>query len=437
MKYPIYLFVLTLFYVNSHSQTIWDLYEEKDRFHCDTCQSEESRVFVSYKVLEQNINNKYAQNNILIHYSRENKFDLAQAFIDSLITQEDLEPKSIINLAFLLFNNKPSQNPEKNELYLKLLQKGLEYKETKGLASFLLSQYYYLDFITPLKKDPPTKIQWVSENDEKWEEEDNKRTAEDLNITLDSLMKLYESLEYKTVYPNAVDSAIKYLEILTNTNHLYNNLAKIPLNQLKSYNGLESYFEIDSNLSNNYYFPEWYFGYLPNDWRTNYSLDLFEEMFEHSYNSVQWLSRSLKEFDEPILYKNTSELSYRIFFNPTFHNPIIIRLYQEKNKNVLVWKVIKGKGGYETDGILKSGKEYISKAYFNQLTSQLDSAELSLEETYHFMLLNDGAITLIERNHGSNYKAYQALFISETTGNVFKEIAKKHFPEIEFGGYGF
>lgn len=435
----ILIFVFTIFFfTNCFSQTIWDLYEEKDRFHCDTCLSEESRIIQSYEVLKENINNKYAQHNILSHYSRENRFDQSQAFIDSLITQENLEPESYVNLAFTLINYKPSSNHNKNELYLNLLHKSLSFSETKGLASFLLSQYYYLDFIIPIQKDSPTLITFVNVDDSSsnsWETDMNKMTAESLGITLDSLLKLNKTLEYKTVNEHAVDSAMKYLNILSQTEHEYKNLALIPLNQLKTYKGNKVEYQLDYTLVGENYFPEWYFGYLPLNWRMDSTINLFEEMFEHSYYSVSNFSNDLKKFDEPILYKNTSELTYRIYFDPSFHNPIIIRFYKQDSKYFLVWKVIEGKGGYETNGILKNGEESITKKYFNQLATQLDSAELSLEDTYHYITLTDGAKTLIERSEGEKYKAYNARLISENIKRVMREIAKKHFPEIELGDY--
>lgn len=387
------------------------------------------KIPTARRILTQDPNNFKAHDYIVRSYINLEKYPLAYDYVDSVINDPSITGNVCIALAYGLRHQAPKDSLYDYH-YFKVLKTALGFEESINEAAYFLSHTYYRDFILPTAKTPPTHHEFKMDSTAKYDA--NKFLAEWQGISVDSLMKLEASVpEPTSTYKYSADSALKYLTILESSNSDFNQIAKIPIEQLKAYLGKPSNNKLDSNLYNGHYAPEWYFGYLPEFWNTDFTIDLFSEMFWDGFGNVDFLSDHLQALEEPIIYKNTKDSTYRMTWLPSFDHPIVIRISENGLNPMIYWKVGTGAGEYSPEGILAQGKANIQPEEFKRISKLLDSTELGFKYTYDYIPLNDGAYLIVERSFKRSYKAHHTNWAFDEVTTLISDLAKKYFPEIE------
>lgn len=208
-----------------------------------------------------------------------------------------------------------------------------------------------------------------------------------------TLGKLYYELFIKEFKKNKNNTnldyysknAIEYFSTLCNLNDLYKETLRFPLIQLANYKGnikLRQYYENYTVQSS--YFPISAFADLPNDWKTNYTVNVIDfysdseyklSGIEHALFHINWYSRHLKALDEPILRDTLSTKVFRFTWLRTFHKPIVIRLENDNNSITLYWKVANGAGGYAPGKIIKNKKKKLTTKEWNEFIANIISID--------------------------------------------------------------
>jgi hypothetical protein len=150
-----------------------------------------------------------------------------------------------------------------------------------------------------------------------------------------------------------------------------------------------------------------YFTNLTDHWVCDYTMNYLSEI-ESGKRTAERLENQLKDLQEDCLYNNENKANstiYRFTWLRTFHQPIAIRIEKNDNKIMLYLKVGKGAGGYQPQGLKKSGKKKLSlKEWieFERLIKESNFDSLP-NETYIPML--DGATWTLERKSFESFKA--------------------------------
>lgn len=387
------------------------------------------RIPTARRVLKQDPSNFKAHDYIVRSYVNLEKYPLAYNYVDSVINDPSITGNVCIALAYGLRHLAPKDSLYDYH-YFKVLKTALSHEESINEAAYFLSHSYYKDFILPTAKTPPTHHKFEMDSVDQYEFD--KSTAEMAGISLDSLNKLIASTpEPSSSYKYPADSALKYMTLLESSNSEFNEIVKIPIEQLKAYLGKPSSNKLDSNLYNGHYAPEWYFGYLSEFWNTDFTIDLFSEMFWDGFENVDFLSNHLQALDEPIIYKNTKDSTYRMTWLPSFDHPIVIRIQKSDINPTIYWKVGTGAGGYSPEGILAQGKANIQPEEFKRISKLLDSTELDFKHTCDYVPINDGAYLIVERSFKKSYKAHHTNWAFDEVTALISDLAKKYFPEVE------
>ncbi len=389
------------------------------------------RISTARRILEIDPLNQNAHEYIVNSYVHLEEYQMAYSYIDSILAIPNPNPQVILSLSYGLRHMAPEDSIY-DFYYFRVLRSCLGYTETHSDAAYFLSYTYYSDFIKPFEKEPPTRWKWELDSASQYEWDEIH--AELSGIPIDSLRKTRSQIKIpESVYRNSADSAVKYLKVLSNSDSPYNQIAKIPIAQIVEYLGVSSKYQLDSNLYNNHYFPEWYFGYLGKDWKYDLSTDLFDEMLFASYGSVDFLSEHLHSLNEPILYPSAEQLTYRISWLPSFDHPIVIRIIKSDSGGKIIWKVGSGMGGYQSEGILVEGEDTLSLREFERISVVLDSTEICSDQHYDYLLMTDGASLIIEKVSEDQFCAHETNVPDEGVKNLLVELAQTHFSEIETG----
>lgn len=389
------------------------------------------KIPTAQRILEIDPLNPYAHKYIVNSYVNLGEYQKAYSYVDSIMRLPRPDPKVLLSLSYGLRHMAPKDSVYDYH-YFRVLSKCLDFPETKADAAYFLSDAYYSDFIKPFKKEPPTLWKW--EIDSALQYKSDKRIAEQMGISIDSLRKRKNQIKTpESVYEHSGDSALKYLKVLSESESPYKQIAKIPIAQLEQHLGDVNRYKLDSNLYNNHYFPEWYFGYLKKDWKNDLSTDLFGEMLFTSYRSVDFLSKQLSSFNEPILFPHVDQLTYRITWLPSFEHPIVIRIVKSETGGKIIWKVGNGKGGYEPEGIKNQGTSNLDRKKFDRISGILDSTEICSEYHYDYMLMTDGVSLILEKVNNNQFCAHETNVPSKAIKELLTELSRIYFEDIETG----
>lgn len=393
-------------------------------------QPREEVIEIAQRILRIDPSNTEAHNKFVSSLMIEERKPEAYAHIDSILQLSNPDPQVLLALVQGMASS-AYRNSLYDSYYFKVLNACINYEETRGYAAVTLSRYYYSDFIRPTKKDPPTEWTWEIKMDSVDQYENDLFEAELYGISIDSLRQRRGQIQIpKSEYPNAADSALKYLNILRTSDSPFRNLAQLPIAQLEEHLGIQSTYELDSALKDGHYVPDWYFGYLSEDWKHDKTLDVFNEMMG-SFFRVDWMTDFLSAADEPILYPSTDKLTYRITWLPSFHHPIVLRLEKNDSGGWLMWKVNEGMGGNEPLDILEEGSVQITEPEFNRIADLLDSTEICNDYHYDNLSMNDGATLIIERVDEYNFCAHLTNVPYEAIQLLLIELSQSYFPEID------
>lgn len=227
--------------------------------------------------------------------------DSINAFFDNLIREDKLNPEPYILQAKILHARSENLDSAK----ISLLETAVSLDKNNIQGNYLLGLGYYNAF--------------------------NKEINDSTSI----------------IHPNDYASnSFDYLKIVYQNDSKSRMVLSYPLIQLANYidkpdNDLDNY----NQTTHEYYFPLQSFGEIPNNWQTDYTVNLIRELDLAEF-VVSWYSGQLKAMDEPVLKDIQNGEVYRFTWLRTFHNPITIRLTKKENEINLTWKQCDGAGGY-------------------------------------------------------------------------------------------
>lgn len=319
---------------------------------------------IAYKLLEIDRLNAKAINYLVEAYGTKNRKDSIAMLFDKLIRENPQSPKP-----YLLRAN------ERNARFAghTTTQRINDYKEAIRIdgvnedAIYLLGSLYYELFVNEFKSDKnKAKLDEYSSN------------------TILYYSKLCKQLE-------RVNETLKY-----------------PLIQLANYRGdsnLKQYYE--NYNKQHYYFPVSDFVDLPDDWKTNFTVNTLRCIYDKSpfykvtgvepaLGRLKWYDTHLKALEEPVLGKAFPSTIIRFTWLRTFHNPIVIRLERINDAVTLYWKVNDGKGGYEPGKIVVNKKKTMTIREWNDFTASLNALDFWNMPTSGNLMGSDGARWLLE-----------------------------------------
>jgi tetratricopeptide (TPR) repeat protein len=234
----------------------------------------------------------------------------------------------------------------------------------------------------------------------------------------------------KSVLQNSVDKAIKFLNKTIELDSLQLDHLFFPISQLYKFkdNSLNIKLNPLLGVENNCYMPSWYFANLKDNWENDFKTNYIFLIDESSWQS-DWIKVQLSALNEPCLYNlvipENNEV-YRFTWLRTFDPPIAVRVVKSFNKCSIYWKIGKGSGGYEPEGIRECGQRELSKDEWTTFQDIFNSVNFDKLPHSDYEPSYDGATWTLERAITNNYKAYNTkepykigklcMFMIEMTG---------------------
>lgn len=237
-----------------------------------------------------------------------------------------------------------------------------------------------------------------------------------------SLGKLYYELfikEYKKSgkkvnLDHYSSSATKYFTKLFDQNDRFKESLKFPLIQLANYSGnagKKKHFESFRIQSS--YFPIYDFADLPEDWRTNYKVNVLKYIPDNEYKvsgvesavfHVRWYASNLQALQEPVLVDTLPAKVFRFTWLRSFHNPVVIRLENINDSITLYWKVSNGAGGYEPGEIIVNKSKPLTIKEWEDFVAGINSINFwKLPTIKSGILGTDGAQWILEGKELGKY----------------------------------
>lgn len=353
------IIILTLSIHISFSQTVEDL--EYELSYYKSGETWGNKKDIARKLLGIDSLNNKAINYLVEVYGRNNQRDSIVILFDSLIKNNTNNPKPYLirarernaHFAGLTFTKR-----------INYLKKAIEIDNKNIEATYSLGQIYYELFNK--------------------EYNNNKKKA-----NLD-----YYSKNATTYFNNLISFDDKYIEAV-----------KIPLTQLGNYLGNDKKIEELEKINiQSSYFPIIAFSGLPDDWKTNYSVNVITHVSDFSVTgiesavfSINWYSEHLKALEEPVLSDSLPTKIYRFTYLRTFHNPIVIRI-ENNNGNISIhWKVSDGAGGYEPGKIITNKSKELSAKDWGKIENKINLIKFwSLPTAEKELLGTDGSQWILE-----------------------------------------
>ncbi len=342
---------------------------------------------IAFQLLEIDSLNSRAVNYLVEVYSRNNQKDSIQILFEKLIQGNPQSP-----IPFILRAGERNARFARlsNTQRIKYLKEAFKLDSSNVEVIYTLGKMYYELFIDEFKT--------MSKN------------AADLNDP-DSPMMTVNLDNYSS-------SAIQFFRLLCKQNEEYKEMLKFPLIQLANYNG-------DKNLNHefeNYHFQWYYFPIdafvdLPEDWRTNYTVNVIDfasdSVFkvsgvESAYYSVKGYILFLSAFEEPILIDTVSGTVFRFTWLRSFHSPVVIRLENRDDSITLYWKVSDGLGGYEPGKIKTNKSKQLTKKQWDEFVAKINAIDFwNLPSTNSGLLGTDGAEWVLEGKEPGKYQVVE------------------------------
>lgn len=206
--------------------------------------------------------------------------------------------------------------------------------------------------------------------------------------------------EKTTYYAKA---SLIYLDRLYSLDKRNRKILKYPLIQLSSFLGDSIHNKKHKEYTQeSFHFPLWAFKTLPDDWETNYCLNLMDKFI---FSELEGFSSDLTAMNESILVNSTLNI-FRYTELPTTGNFYVISLKNENNKVTLYWKV------FENMANNKPGKKIIDKNKQLQLSDWTKFTDKINEKNFWNipprsvtggMCVIDGSISIFEGKELGKY----------------------------------
>ena len=254
-----------------------------------------------------------------------------------------------------------------------------------------------------------------------------------------SLGKLYYELfirEFKGNQKKAnldhySNNACHYFSLLYQQEERYIETLQFPLLQLSNYLRRADKIRFYENYkTQSSYFPIKAFMNLPQDWKTNYSVNVIDFVSGSDFNysgvesavfSISWYSKHLSALEEPVLSDSLSTEIYRFTYLRTFDNPIVIGLENTNDTITIYWKVSDGAGGYEPGSIIENRDKRLTIAEWEKFESKVKSINFwDLPTTEKGLLGTDGSQWILEGKQLGKYHV-----IDRWCGGRIKSLCKE------------
>lgn len=390
-KYLLVYFILFIF-STTMGQTIEEL--EYDLSWYSGSEKYGDKIDKAKKLIELDPFNYRATEYICRYYDDRN-IDSVSIYFDNLIAKFPDNTEPYLLRSELLFLEHDYQDRDNyNKLKIKYLCAAYKINTSDQTIIFKLAEVYYKDFIYPYEKKKNWGIGFELEED----------------ITDSTLYDKNREIKQST-FKHAADSALIYFYKYWDLNINNREVVYYPIRQLECYLGVIEVSKIPKDAESkfeNCFFPSWYFANLNNEWHSNITVDYLFEI-ESAKGTADWLKTQLTDLKENCLYNleiQPTTVIYRFTWLRSFHNPISIRIEKSNEEILLYWKIGRGSGGYEPQGLKVSGKKklnFVDWDTFQNLVIKSDLDNLSNEK---YVPMTDGATWTFERRTANNYKAH-------------------------------
>lgn len=209
-------------------------------------------------------------------------------------------------------------------------------------------------------------------------------------------------------------NSILYLSELCEQKESLKESLKFPLLQLANYLGDANKLKLFEDYKvQSSYFPISAFVDLPNDWKTDYSVNVIDFVSDSEFKvsgvesaifHINWYAEHLKALEEPVLSDSLPTKVFRFTWLRTFNNPIAIGLENNNDSITLYWKVCDGEGGYEPGKLIENKKKQLSLNEWTLFLQRIDSLNFwKLETAENEILGTDGAQWILEGKELGRY----------------------------------
>lgn len=227
------------------------------------------------------------------------------------------------------------------------------------------------------------------------------------------------------------NNSCHYFFLLRQQNEIYTETLQFPLLQLSNYcKNTEEKKIYENHKTQSSYFPIKAFINLPKDWKTNYSINVFDFVSGSDFNysgiesaifTVNWYSEHLLALEEPVLSDSLPTEIYRFTYLRTFDNPIVIRLENSNDTIAIYWKVSDGAGGYEPGKIIENRNKKLTMLEWESFENKINSTNFwDLPTTEKDLLGTDGSQWILEGKKLGKYHV-----VDRWCGGIISSLCKE------------
>lgn len=231
-------------------------------------------------------------------------------------------------------------------------------------------------------------------------------------IYYELFVKEFKNNKKKANLDHYARSATDYFTDLCSIDERFKETMKFPLIQLYNYldeNTKSRELKMDNFQSS--YFPVTAFAGLPENWETNYSIDVITYISEFSVSgiesaifSINWYSKHLKALNEPVLSDTLPTKIYRFTYLRTFDNPIVIRIENNMDTISIHWKVSDGAGGYEPGNLIVNKSKQLTMKDWSNVIENINSIDFwNLPSIENEIYGDDGSQWILEGKELNKY----------------------------------
>jgi len=209
-------------------------------------------------------------------------------------------------------------------------------------------------------------------------------------------------------------NVIFHFGILCNMKESNKETLKYPLIQMASYlhdNAKKKLYE-SYRVQSSYFAVSDFVG-LPNDWRSNYSINVlnYSSSFRSSFtgvelalSSVNGYSKYMEALNEPKLRVSESIQVFRFICLRSFDEPFIVRLENKNSIITIYWKMLDGKGGYELGKIIIDKSKQLTINDWKNFIDKIDPKHFwNIPTVSNALIGTDGSEWLLEGNLQGKY----------------------------------
>lgn len=381
----IFLTAILLLIINiSFSQTVEEL--EYELSYYKSGESWGNKKEQAFKLLELDGLNNKAINYLVEVYGRNNQKDSIRLLFDRIIKNNPNSPEPYLIRV-------RDQNPHFEGLtynqQINCLKEAKKLDSTNIEAIYMLGNLYYELFIQEYDK--------------------NKKKV---------------NLDYYAT------NSIRYFSDLCEQKESFKETSKFPLLQLANFLGdTEKKILYENYNVQTSYFPVSAFMDLPDDWQSNYSVNVIDFVSGSDFNfsgvesaifSINWYSKHLLALEEPILSDSLPTKIFRFTYLRTFDNPIVIGLENNNDTITIYWKVSDGAGGYEPGKIIENKSKELTVGDWERIEFKINSIKYwSLPTVEKGLLGTDGSHWILEGKTLDNYHV-----VDRWCGRILSSVCK-------------